>query len=217
MTAHCCRLHSCVTLICYHKTNYLICGEHNYNIGSVPSALGALPNVIEKVGGMPAQGTERCADSPSDEQCAHWRRRHGWDYPKCHDLTFYKADSFPDFLLLSNGSLVTIQNMTWNGKQGFQEQFVEFVLFQISADLFEDPVVNSTFLTTLVWPRSYTISSISQYPAPPSRKSTQERCSAVLASSIALPAQPVKLLMSLATIPYHELQDRMNANIFSRQ
>lgn len=27
-----------------------------------------------------------------------------------------------DFLLLANGSLVTIQNMTWNGYQGFQER-----------------------------------------------------------------------------------------------
>ena len=26
-----------------------------------------------------------------------------------------------DFLLLANGSLVTIQNMTWNGAQGFSE------------------------------------------------------------------------------------------------
>ena len=25
-----------------------------------------------------------------------------------------------DFLLFANGSLITIQNMTWNGKQGFQ-------------------------------------------------------------------------------------------------
>jgi carboxypeptidase D len=25
-----------------------------------------------------------------------------------------------DFLLIANGSLATIQNMTWNGKQGFQ-------------------------------------------------------------------------------------------------
>ena len=27
-----------------------------------------------------------------------------------------------DYLLLTNGTLVTIQNMTWNGKQGFQEK-----------------------------------------------------------------------------------------------
>lgn len=27
-----------------------------------------------------------------------------------------------DYLLLANGSLATIQNMTWNGKQGFQER-----------------------------------------------------------------------------------------------
>src|SRR6202012_1921963 len=25
-----------------------------------------------------------------------------------------------DFILISNGTLMTIQNMTWNGKQGFQ-------------------------------------------------------------------------------------------------
>jgi carboxypeptidase D len=27
-----------------------------------------------------------------------------------------------DFILLANGTLMTIQNMTWNGKQGFQQQ-----------------------------------------------------------------------------------------------
>lgn len=27
-----------------------------------------------------------------------------------------------DYLLLANGTLATIQNMTWNGKQGFQER-----------------------------------------------------------------------------------------------
>lgn len=70
-------------------TNYMSCGDHQLGIiqhgdGSVPSALGPLPKVIEMTNNVLIGGGEY------------------------------------DFLLLTNGTLATIQNMTWNGKQGFQ-------------------------------------------------------------------------------------------------
>lgn len=65
------------------------CGDDKLGIyspgdGSVPSALGPLPKVIEMTNNVIIG----------------------------HGLF--------DYLLLANGSLVTIQNMTWNGLQGFQ-------------------------------------------------------------------------------------------------
>ncbi|KAK3050759.1 hypothetical protein LTR09_008125 [Extremus antarcticus] len=52
-----------------------------------------------------------------------------------------------DYLLLSNGSLVTIQNMTWNGKQGFQEKpstpfYVPYhpELAEVVHDIFYQPI-----------------------------------------------------------------------------
>ncbi|KAJ5971244.1 Peptidase S10 serine carboxypeptidase [Penicillium vulpinum] len=67
-------------------TNYAICGGEIFadGDGSVPSALGPLPGVIERTNNVLIG--------------------HGWY----------------DFLLFANGTLATIQNMTWNGAQGFQ-------------------------------------------------------------------------------------------------
>lgn len=67
-------------------TNYMVCGEYEFlrPDGSVPSALGPLPSVIERTNNTIIG----------------------------HGLL--------DFLLFANGSLATIQNMTWNGAQGFQ-------------------------------------------------------------------------------------------------
>ncbi|KAJ5786950.1 uncharacterized protein N7503_012162 [Penicillium pulvis] len=67
-------------------TDYSVCGGDIFpnGDGSVPSALGPLPSVIERTNNV--------------------LLGHGWF----------------DYLLFMNGSLATIQNMTWNGKQGFQ-------------------------------------------------------------------------------------------------
>ncbi|KAJ5648820.1 uncharacterized protein N7484_002543 [Penicillium longicatenatum] len=67
-------------------TDYAVCGGDIFpnGDGSVPSALGPLPSVIERTNNVVLG--------------------HGW----------------LDYLLFMNGSLATIQNMTWNGKQGFQ-------------------------------------------------------------------------------------------------
>lgn len=68
-------------------TNYAICsgnGIFPHGDKSAPSALGPLPNVIERTNNVIIG----------------------------HGLL--------DFLLIANGSLVTINNMTWNGAQGFQ-------------------------------------------------------------------------------------------------
>ncbi|KAE8352137.1 Alpha/Beta hydrolase protein [Aspergillus coremiiformis] len=73
-------------------TDYSVCGESPFfaeGDGSVPSALGPLPSVIERTNNTIIG--------------------HGW----------------LDYLLFLNGSLVTIQNMTWNGVQGFQNPPVE--------------------------------------------------------------------------------------------
>ncbi|KAI9755943.1 MAG: hypothetical protein M4579_004074 [Chaenotheca gracillima] len=72
------------------QTDYAVCGEYNFfpprgQDGSVPSALGPLPSVIERTNNTIIG----------------------------HGLL--------DYLLFANGSLVTIQNMTWNGLQGFQK------------------------------------------------------------------------------------------------
>ncbi|KAJ5153919.1 Peptidase S10 serine carboxypeptidase [Penicillium coprophilum] len=68
-------------------TDYSICGGDifKHGDGSVPSALGPLPSVIERTNNVLIG--------------------HGWY----------------DFLLFANGTLATIQNMTWNGAQGFQK------------------------------------------------------------------------------------------------
>ncbi|KAJ5259611.1 hypothetical protein N7478_012592 [Penicillium angulare] len=68
-------------------TNYAVCdnGIFPNGDGSLPSALGPLPSVIERTNNVILG--------------------HGWF----------------DYLLFMNGSLATIQNMTWNGKQGFQK------------------------------------------------------------------------------------------------
>ena len=74
------------------STNYAVCGEYNIfpdGDGSVPSALGPLPSVIERTNNVLIG--------------------HGWY----------------DYLLFMNGSLATIQNMTWNGVQGFQNPPIE--------------------------------------------------------------------------------------------
>jgi carboxypeptidase D len=69
-------------------TDYFICagGENLFpdGDGSLPSALGPLPSVIERTNNVIIG----------------------------HGLL--------DFRLFANGSLITIQNMTWNGAQGFQ-------------------------------------------------------------------------------------------------
>lgn len=67
-------------------TNYAVCNDVVLpnGDGSVPSALGPLPSVIERTNNVLIG--------------------HGWY----------------DYLLFLNGSAVTIQNMTWNGAQGFQ-------------------------------------------------------------------------------------------------
>ena len=69
------------------STKYSVCGEYDFldDDGSVPSALGPLPRVIEAT-----------------------------------NNTVIGHGSL-DFILLANGTLATIQNMTWNGAQGFQE------------------------------------------------------------------------------------------------
>ncbi|KAJ5925766.1 hypothetical protein N7454_007276 [Penicillium verhagenii] len=67
-------------------TDYSVCGGDIFPAGdgSLPSALGPLPSVIDR--------TQNVIIG------------HGWF----------------DYLLFLNGSLATIQNMTWGGKQGFQ-------------------------------------------------------------------------------------------------
>lgn len=72
-------------------TDYSVCNGNIFphGDGSVPSALGPLPSVIERTNNVLIG--------------------HGWY----------------DYLLFLNGSLVTIQNMTWNGAQGFQKPPVE--------------------------------------------------------------------------------------------
>jgi carboxypeptidase D len=42
-----------------------------------------------------------------------------------------------DYLLLANGTLATIQNMTWNGKQGFQTAPKDLFFVPYHAGLFE--------------------------------------------------------------------------------
>ncbi|KAJ9312527.1 hypothetical protein DTO271D3_7229 [Paecilomyces variotii] len=73
-------------------TDYSVCGETDIfpnGDGSLPSALGPLPSVIERTNNTIIG--------------------HGW----------------LDYLLFMNGTLATIQNMTWNGAQGFQKPPVE--------------------------------------------------------------------------------------------
>lgn len=73
-------------------TDYSVCGGPIFphgDDGSVPSALGPLPSVIERTNNV--------------------LMGHGWY----------------DYLLFMNGSLATIQNMTWNGQKGFQKPPVE--------------------------------------------------------------------------------------------
>lgn len=83
-------------------TNYAVCGGHVFphGDGSVPSALGPLPSVIERTNNVLIG--------------------HGWY----------------DYLLFANGTLATIQNMTWNGAQGFQKPPTEplFVPYTTALD-----------------------------------------------------------------------------------
>ncbi|KAJ5780783.1 hypothetical protein N7457_005943 [Penicillium paradoxum] len=72
-------------------TNYAVCNGQIFpnGDGSVPSAFGPLPRVIERTNNVIIA--------------------HGW----------------LDYLLFINGSLATIQNMTWNGGQGFNKTPIE--------------------------------------------------------------------------------------------
>ena len=66
----------------------MICGDPNLNLQadtSPPSAIGALPTVIERTNNV------------------------------------IIAHGMLDYLLLANGTLMTIQNMTWHGHQGFSQ------------------------------------------------------------------------------------------------
>jgi carboxypeptidase D len=88
-------------------TDYSVCGEEDIFIdgdGSVPSALGPLPGVIEATNNVLIG--------------------HGWY----------------DYLLFMNGSLATIQNMTWNGAQGFQYPPTEELFVPYTAGSQIDPV-----------------------------------------------------------------------------
>ena len=84
------------------RTNFDVCGGDIFpnGDGSVPSALGPLPGVIERTNNVLIG--------------------HGWY----------------DYLLFLNGTLATIQNMTWNGAQGFQKPPIEplFVPYTTALD-----------------------------------------------------------------------------------
>lgn len=94
-------------------TNYAVCGGDIFprGDGSVPSALGPLPSVIERTNNVLIG--------------------HGWY----------------DYLLFLNGSLATIQNMTWNGAQGFQHAPVEplFVPYTDALNAIANGVESSPF------------------------------------------------------------------------
>ncbi|KAJ5226512.1 hypothetical protein N7468_007737 [Penicillium chermesinum] len=85
-------------------TNYAACtnGVFPEGDGSVPSALGPLPSVIDRTRNVIIG--------------------HGWY----------------DYLLFMNGSLATIQNMTWGGAQGFQKPPVEHLFVPYTAALDAD-------------------------------------------------------------------------------
>lgn len=85
-------------------TDYSVCGGDAifpHGDGSLPSALGPLPSVIERTNNTVIA--------------------HGW----------------LDFLLFTNGTLATIQNMTWNGQQGFQSPPLEPLFVPYHAGLAE--------------------------------------------------------------------------------
>lgn len=84
-------------------TDYWVCNGNIFpnGDGSIPSALGPLPSVIERTNNVVIG--------------------HGWY----------------DYLLFVNGSLVTIQNMTWNGAQGFQKPPVEPLVLPVTDKLNE--------------------------------------------------------------------------------
>ncbi|CRG86110.1 hypothetical protein PISL3812_03113 [Talaromyces islandicus] len=87
-------------------TNYSLCNESVIfpnGDGSVPSALGPLPKVIEETNNVIIG--------------------HGWF----------------DFLFFVNGTLATIQNMTWNGEQGFQRPPTEPLIVPSTIGQIEDP------------------------------------------------------------------------------
>ncbi|KAJ5819553.1 hypothetical protein N7474_005144 [Penicillium riverlandense] len=94
-------------------TNYAVCGGDIFprGDGSVPSALGPLPSVIERTNNVLIG--------------------HGWY----------------DYLLFMNGSLATIQNMTWNGAQGFQHAPVEplFVPYTDALNAIANGIESSPF------------------------------------------------------------------------
>ncbi|CRG92656.1 hypothetical protein PISL3812_09719 [Talaromyces islandicus] len=85
-------------------TDYSICGGSIFpkGDGSVPSALGPLPKVIEATNNVIIG--------------------HGWY----------------DYLLIMNGTLATIQNMTWNGAQGFQKPPTEPLIVPYTSGMVED-------------------------------------------------------------------------------
>ena len=85
-------------------TDYSVCNGDIFphGDGSMPSALGPLPSVIERTNNVLIG--------------------HGWY----------------DYLLFLNGSLVTIQNMTWNGAQGFQKPPVEPLFVPYTNELNRD-------------------------------------------------------------------------------
>ncbi|KAJ5614867.1 hypothetical protein N7528_008521 [Penicillium herquei] len=82
-------------------TDYSVCGGDIFpnGDGSVPSALGPLPGVIERTNNV--------------------LLGHGWF----------------DYLLFMNGSLATIQNMTWGGAKGFQKPPTEPLFVPYTAAL----------------------------------------------------------------------------------
>ncbi|PCG93900.1 Peptidase S10, serine carboxypeptidase [Penicillium occitanis (nom. inval.)] len=111
-------------------TDYSVCGEEDIFIngdGSLPSALGPLPGVIEATNNVLIG--------------------HGWY----------------DYLLFMNGSLATIQNMTWNGAQGFQSAPTEELFVPYTAGSQVDPVTWSGgggILGTAHTERGLTFSSV---------------------------------------------------------
>lgn len=111
-------------------TNYSLCNESVIfpnGDGSVPSALGPLPKVIEETNNVIIG--------------------HGWF----------------DFLFFLNGTLATIQNMTWNGAQGFQKAPTEPLIVPFTIGQVEDPNTwdaGSGVLGTAHTERGLTFSSV---------------------------------------------------------
>lgn len=111
-------------------TDYSVCGEEDIFVngdGSLPSALGPLPGVIEATNNVLIG--------------------HGWY----------------DYLLFMNGSLATIQNMTWNGAQGFQSPPTEELFVPYTTAIPVDPVTWSGgggILGTAHTERGLTFSSV---------------------------------------------------------